>query len=216
MADVDGLAERSLNLQGVRALVAGAGGGIGAVVAQKLMRVGASVCIEGVSSEGFDRAAGRAIVERVVGRLGGIDLLVNCVGVESDEGDVADVAVIYERGVHQPLRRLYFLAQAVHAVMKTRGGVVINIAPAVGEAPGVVAARAAVRAGIGQLAKTMAVEWVEDGIRVNCVLPPADEDRIEDVAAFVVALASDAASRVSGETIRVDGGATAGGSWDRP
>jgi gluconate 5-dehydrogenase len=90
--------------------------------------------------------------------------------------------------------------------------------------------------------KTMAVEWARDNIQVNCIAPgfmrtPLTEeyfwkdpyrrqwllDRIaakrpgepDDLVGAVLWLSSGASSYVTGQVIAIDGGLTAGGSWER-
>ncbi len=109
------------------------------------------------------------------------------------------------------------------------GGSVVNIASISGEtsAPNHTAYGAA-KAGLSNLTRTLAVEYGPDQIRFNAVAPgsvatPAVADRVrgvgsaplgrwatpQDIANAVVFLASPLASYVTGQTLLVDGGASA-------
>jgi NAD(P)-dependent dehydrogenase (short-subunit alcohol dehydrogenase family) len=98
------------------------------------------------------------------------------------------------------------------------------------------------KAGLTQFTKVSAVEWAPDAVRVNCIAPGfihtpinaetvwADEGRRawllnrvpmarpghpDDLIGTLLFLASDASGFITGQTIVVDGGFLAGGSWDR-
>ena len=98
------------------------------------------------------------------------------------------------------------------------------------------------KSALAQVTKTMAVEWAKDNIQVNCVAPgfirtPLTEeyfwkdphrsrwlhDRIpakrpgepEDLVGAVIWLSSAASAYATGQVIAIDGGFTAGGSWEQ-
>ncbi len=131
-------------------------------------------------------------------------------------------------------------AVARHMVGVGKGGNIVNVASAAGAIarPGV-AHYCASKAGLIMLTKVLAIEWAEHEIRVNSVAPglvetPGVEDllrteegrqeheqklakipmartgRPQEVAETVIFLASDAASFVTGHTLFVDGGYSAG------
>jgi NAD(P)-dependent dehydrogenase (short-subunit alcohol dehydrogenase family) len=131
-------------------------------------------------------------------------------------------------------------AFARHLVGAGRAGNIINVASAAGAIarPGV-AHYCASKAALIMLTKVLAIEWAEHDIRVNAVapglietpgveellatevgrreheqklakIPQARTGRPQEVAETVIFLASDAASFVTGHTLFVDGGYSAG------
>ncbi len=118
--------------------------------------------------------------------------------------------------------------------MREHGGAMVNILADMWRGMPTMAHSGAARAGMDNLTKTAAVEWARSGVRVNAVAPgwiassgldhyPAQmRDHIRtlhrwvplkrwgteaEVSAAVVFLLSDAAGFITGETVRVDGGA---------
>ena len=98
-------------------------------------------------------------------------------------------------------------------------------------APGF-AVYSAMKAGVANLTKTLALELGDRRVRVNCIAPdviptpgiggdlpvktpmPIAGD-VDDIAAAAVYLASDWSRFVTGTTIHVDGGNLAAGGWGR-
>ncbi len=136
------------------------------------------------------------------------------------------------------VRATFLVCRAVGDSLLRRGepGSIVNVSSQMGRVgyPGR-AAYCATKHAVEGLSKALAVEWAANGIRVNTVAPTfvdtdltrsmlADEEfradviarlptrrlaTIEEVAAAVYFLASDAASSVTGHALAVDGGWTA-------
>jgi len=143
--------------------------------------------------------------------------------------DVGDA--IWDAGCEAVIRSALFACQAAHAQMRERGGRIVLVTPtlALSGASGFVPLSAASEA-IRILAKSAARRWGARGITVNCIAPdvsllqgggagtppPAGAseaalgthgDARADIAPLVALLASAAGHFVTGETLRVDGGA---------
>jgi NAD(P)-dependent dehydrogenase (short-subunit alcohol dehydrogenase family) len=248
------------------AIVTGASQGIGRAIAETLAASGADVAIcsrsmdrVGPVAEGINEAndTGNALafecdvrererveefVEATVEEFGGIDVLVNNAGGEF----VANFEDISENGwrtiVDLNLNSTVHCSQVAGEVMREGdGGSIINISSVNGQhaAPGE-SHYGAAKAAIIRLTETLAVEWADEGVRVNCVAPgliqtpgvaetlgiQSDdmperekvERRIghsEEIADVVQFLASPAASFVNGETLTAKGVPRAGNSMSQ-
>jgi 2-keto-3-deoxy-L-fuconate dehydrogenase len=169
---------------GVRALVTGGASGIGLATARRLVREGAKVAVLDVADagpDGFpyvradvrDDAAVRAAVTEAVAALGGLDVLVNNVGigaqgrVEDNDDDewhrVLDVNVV---GLVRVTRAaLPALHESAHAVIVNT----CSIAATTGLPNR--ALYSASKGAVLSLTLAMAADLVADGIRVNAVNP---------------------------------------------
>ena len=185
-----------------------------------------------------DAAARAAAVDACVARFGSVDVLVNNTGINPQYGplvhaDLAAVTKIFEVNV---VAALGFVQEVHRAWMGVHGGAIVNMASVGGlRSSGVIGAYGASKAALIRLTEELAWELGPD-IRVNAVAPAVvktrfaealyadDEDAVasrypmrrlgtpEDVAALVGFLVSDAASWITGETVRVDGGMLATGN----
>jgi NAD(P)-dependent dehydrogenase (short-subunit alcohol dehydrogenase family) len=172
--------------------------------------------------------------------LGTLDILVNNAGI-ADFGSVEDTETeAWDRVLAVNLTGTYLCSKSAIPAMKKMGGTIINF----GSVAGLVgihnmAAYCASKAAVIGLTKQMAVDYISQGIRVNCICPGmiADTDmgrqilgtdrsdeamnlrlskypigrfgKSEEITAAVLFLASDEASFVCGSAFTVDGGMTA-------
>jgi 3-oxoacyl-[acyl-carrier protein] reductase len=246
----------TLALQHQRALITGGSRGIGAAIVKRLAREGADVALTYVSkpdranetvkaAQGFgvkalaihaDSADPQAVVgavERTVAELGGIDILVNNVGVAVmapiDDYRLED----FDRTVSVNLRALFVATQAAVKHMKA-GGRIINIGSCNADRMpfGGGAVYAMSKAALVGLVKGLARDLGQRGITINNVQPgpvdtdlnPADSDFAEmlrklmalpryaatdEIAAMVAYLAGPEAGFVTGASLTIDGGFTA-------
>jgi 3-oxoacyl-[acyl-carrier protein] reductase len=179
-----------------------------------------------------DPAACATAVESVVADLGGLHVLVNNAGISIDQLVMRMKDEDWNRSLQVNLTGNFNLIRAAsRPMMKAKGGAIINITSVVGEMGNAgQAAYAAAKAGQIGLTKAIARELASRNIRVNAVapgyidtdmtaaLPEAAKTKMTemiplsrlgtaaDVASAVAFLASDQASYVTGEVLRVNGG----------
>lgn len=178
------------------------------------------------------------VVGRTVEEFGRLDVLINNTGINPTygsllEADLGAVRKIFDVNV---VGALGFVQLAAKAWMSEHGGSIVNIASVAGlRSSGLLAAYGASKAALIRLTEELAWQ-LGPGIRVNAVAPAVvktkfaemlytdNEERLaasypmkrlgtpEDVAQLVAFLASEQASWITGETVRVDGGMLATGS----
>ncbi|MBY0401134.1 SDR family oxidoreductase [Myxococcota bacterium] len=233
-----------------KAVITGAGRGLGKAMALRLASDGHQIVTVDLDHEAAQRTASAvggearrcdvsdwASVEALAASVERCDVLVNNAGIwhfhsllESTPELIGSVLAVNVVGVLSCSRA--FAPKMIAA----GGGSIVNVASAAAwtNSPGT-GVYPATKAAVISLTKQMAIEWGEHGIRANAVGPglvvtegtadrhSGDRSRERakniplrrvgqprDIADVVSFLASDAARYVTGQTIFVDGGITAG------
>jgi 3-oxoacyl-[acyl-carrier protein] reductase len=180
------------NLEGKRALVTGASGGIGGAIAEALSRQGATVTLSGTRTEALealaaklggrvhiaaadlaDAAAVDGLVPAAERLMGGLDILVNNAGLTRDGLAVRMKDEDWQIVIRVNLEAAFRLARsAMKGMMRQRFGRIIGITSVVGVTGNAGQANyAASKAGMIGLSKALAQEVASRGITVNCVAP---------------------------------------------
>jgi 3-oxoacyl-[acyl-carrier protein] reductase len=186
-----------LQLQGKVAIVTGSSRGLGLASAQALAREHCRICVCARGREALDEAAEAlrhiaasesdvlavaadlateagiaAVVDRTLERFGGVDVLVNNVGLARGGGILDTSDADWQEGFDQTLYPAIRASRLVVPSMRARGGgVILLIASIYGREAGGRMTYNAVKAAEISLAKAMARELAADGIRVNSVAP---------------------------------------------
>ena len=242
-------------LQGKRAIITGADSGIGRAVALAFAREGADVVVSYYSededakeTERLVKQAGRicvlargdikdpkhcrALVDRAVSALGGVDVLVNNAAHQASFSSLDDITdeewdVTFRTNIHA----MFYLTKAALPHMK-QGSSIINTTSINADTPNPkLLAYATTKGAIQHFTAGLAQLLAEKGIRANCVAPgpiwtplipstmPPEHvaefgkqvpmqrpGQPKEVAPVYVMLAADEASYVSGATVAVTGG----------
>lgn len=190
-------------LDGLVALVTGAGSGIGAEVAARLGQDGAAVGVNGLSKDevadtvarltsGGARAVpvvgdvsdaddAHRMVAEVDEQLGGLHVLVNNAGLQKQTAFLDLDLETWRAQLSVDLDGAFLMASAACRVMAPRGGGVVVNVTSVHEhqpRPGY-AAYCTAKAGLGMLTKVIARELADRGIRCVSVAPGAIETPIQ-------------------------------------
>jgi NAD(P)-dependent dehydrogenase (short-subunit alcohol dehydrogenase family) len=182
-----------------RAIVTGAGGGIGRSVVDALVRRGDTVwgCDLGDADPGHratmrtcdisDRSAARTFVDEAVSEMGGLDILIDNVGIGGPTAPIQDISESdWRRVMEVNLDGTFWITQAaVPALMSSGSGAIVvmsSLAGRVGYPQRL--AYATSKWGLIGFTKTLALELGEFDVTVNAVLPGAVAgDRVEQVLA---------------------------------
>jgi NAD(P)-dependent dehydrogenase (short-subunit alcohol dehydrogenase family) len=242
-------------LKGMKAVITGGDSGIGRAVAIAYAREGADLLIayldedddakdvkKLVEAEGRkvvlvpgdikDPAHCRAIVQRALDELGGIDILVNNAAHQATFKDIGEISddewdLTFRTNIHA----MFYLTKAAVPHMKP-GSAIVNTASVNSDMPNpMLLAYATTKGAIQNFTGGLAQMLAEKGIRVNCVAPgpiwtplipatmPADQvegfgeqtplgraGQPAELAPVYVLLAADEASYITASRIAVTGG----------
>ncbi len=180
------------DLTGKSALVTGASGGIGGVIARQLHGQGATVALSGTRTGPLealaaelgerahvcpcdlsDAAALAELPKQAAEAMGGLDILVNNAGVTRDNLFMRMSDEEWDQVIGVNLTAAFRLSRAVlRGMMKNRWGRIIGITSIVGVTgnPGQ-GNYAAAKAGMIGMSKSLAAEVGSRGITVNCIAP---------------------------------------------
>lgn len=244
------------------ALITGAATGIGKETAVAFAQKGAKVVISDINKEELDKTEERVrdigadvlsviadvsnagdtkkMIEETIDRFGRLDYAINNAGIAGESAKTGEYSIdAWDRVMGVNLRGQFLcMKYELEAMFKNGAGSIVNISSILGkvgfaEAPAYVTAKH----GLVGLTKAAAIEYSDNGIRINAVAPgfietPMLEDagittdaetreyitsmhpigrlgKAHEVADAIVWLASDEASFVTGHTLLVDGGYTA-------
>ncbi|GAC1417291.1 MAG: glucose 1-dehydrogenase [Candidatus Velthaea sp.] len=244
-------------LNGKVAIVTGGNGGIGFGIARGLARAGAAVAIVGrnavksesvvadlqaqgadavaINADLLDPAAVTSMVDAVIERFGGVDILVANAGTNTRQRPELYSAAQWHEILDTNVGAVFASCQAVYPAMQRRGGGKIVTIGSMTSIFGfsVGAPYAASKGAVVQLTKSLACAWARDGIQVNCILPGfidteltkqarrdvgTLEQRVidrtpagrwgsaDDIAGAAVFFSSSASDFVTGTALPVDGG----------
>ena len=251
---------KMFDLEGKIAIVTGAGKGIGKAIALGLAGAGADVGLVSRTESELEAVAEQirdlerravfapsdltdtdhiqSLVDSLVEKLGGIDILINNAGINIPQEAVDVTVEAWDQIMKINLTASFFMAQAVGKVMirQGRGGRIINISSQTGSVALIKrAAYCASKAGLNLVTKVLALEWASYNILVNAVAPTVIETELskgflsdpqfreyalsknllkrigttDEVVGAVIYLASPASSLVTGHVLMVDAGWTA-------
>ena len=172
-----------MRFAGKRALVTGAGSGIGAAVARRLAGEGAAVVLADLQLEPVRELAAELGAEaleldvrdeaQVAAATAGLDVLVNVAGIGSTTTAPDTPLDVWEDVFAVNARGTFLCCKHAIPDMTTRGGgAIVNVA-SVAALVGLKrrAAYCASKGAVVSLTRALAVDHVSDGIRVNAVCP---------------------------------------------
>jgi NAD(P)-dependent dehydrogenase (short-subunit alcohol dehydrogenase family) len=179
-----------------------------------------------------------AVAQSVIGRFRRLDLWINNAGIARHGPSATYDPAVWRLSLDIMLSGAFYGAQAAgRRMIDQGGGTIINIASVNGMvAQAGRAAYCAAKAGVIRLTEVLAAEWAANNVRVNAIAPAvfltdlargsiADGSssldvyiqrsptgrlgELEELVGTILFLASEHASEITGQTLRVDGGWTA-------
>src|SRR5574341_1564133 len=221
------------DLKGKTALVTGGAKGIGAATVKAFEKAGARVEVVDIE-RGVD-VTDEAAVKAAFAKIGAIDILVNNAGRAVRKPAVEVSKEDWDAVIELNLTAVFLCSRLAHPYMKKRGGgAIINLASIMGLSGGIYpnASYQTSKGGVVNLTRALALEWASDNIRVNAVAPTYVRTDltapifsspelvktvmahtplgrlpdVDDIAAAILFLASDAARCITGVTLPVDSG----------
>jgi len=239
-----------INFKNKNILITGASGGIGNELVKKFVSLGGNVLGCGTKSEKLDQLKKKftsirvkkfdmsehsrieEFVEDITLELGGLDILINNAGTNSDNLSLRMKDEEWKKVIDVNLTATFLLSKSsIKKMLKNKFGRVVNITSVVGHTGNLGQSNyAASKAGIIGMSKSLAIEYAKKNITINCISPGfivsdmtmniAEKVKLyltsripmgklgsgEDVSNCAAFLSSEQASYITGETIHVNGG----------
>lgn len=244
-------------MDGLVAVITGGAGGLGGAIARGYVQAGASVVIadresaraEALAAELGDRASAtyldvtdrvslESALSDVLARHGQVDVLVNSAGTATRAAAEDFPEDAWDRIINLNVKGTFLACQVFgRHMLERRRGSIINLASIASFAgyphsTGYLQSKGAV----AQLTRSLAVEWIDRGVRVNAIAPSIFDTELtrgadttdnltsawvlgrtpigrrglpREIIGPAIFLATDASSMVAGHILSVDGGFTA-------
>jgi NAD(P)-dependent dehydrogenase (short-subunit alcohol dehydrogenase family) len=245
-------------LDGRTALVTGGGQGIGAYLAEALVQAGANAAIADINLANAQSVASRLkkygrqtiaiecdvrdpgsvqkMVSDVVAELGGLHIAFNNAGINLNSAAEDTPIDDWDATFAVNLRGVFLCCQAEARIMlSNRYGKIINMASTsslIVPHPQKQAAYNSSKGGVVNLTRSLAAEWADRGVRVNCLSPGTLRTKLitespvlaplvdrwlqdipmgrlcelEDLAGAIVYLASEVSDYMTGHNLVIEGG----------
>jgi 2-deoxy-D-gluconate 3-dehydrogenase len=207
--------------------------------AQQLVKEYGEGCVETIACDITDSESVKAMTDTIKAQGGDIDILINNAGISHQMYSIYEKAEDWNKVINLNLTAQFFVSQTVanEFFIPKKQGKIINMC-SLGGIQGIPSAVAysASKGGLIQVTKSLACEWARFGINVNAVCPgfvdtPLIADNVaddrwmnymtmrtpmrrlarpDDVAGSVLFLASHLADYITGATLVIDGGMSAG------
>jgi len=182
-----------MKLKGKVAIITGAGAGIGEATALLFAKEGASICCNSLTTSGSGVAEKinemgnsaffvqgdvselevcKRIIEETIDQYTKLDILFNNAGIVIPGSIDTLTLEEWDRTMNVNLRSIYLMSRYAIQYLKDSKGTIINTASSVA-LKGVKnrAAYTASKGAILSLTRAMAMDYINDGIRVNCICP---------------------------------------------
>lgn len=222
--------------EGARLIVSGRTPAAGEALVHELYQLGAEADFAKADVRNEDDI--RKLVERAVERFGRLDVAVNNAGTEGTPGPVTEqtlesYAAVFDTNVRGTL---IGMKHELRIMQRQKSGSIINISSTMGErGAGNMSLYVGSKHAVEGITKSAAIEAAAYGVRVNAIAPGPTEtamlDRLtntpegktpfystvpmrrggrpEEIAEAILFIASDKASYITGQILRVNGGRTA-------